>query len=32
MLENLGVELHLGVVGLAEEFGPKVNWHRSEGI
>jgi hypothetical protein len=24
MLENLGVELPLGVVGLAAEFGPKV--------
>ena len=31
MLECLGVELPLGVVGLAAEFKPKVNRHRLEG-
>jgi hypothetical protein len=34
MLERLGVELPLGVVGLAVEFEPKVcsgHWLRSEG-
>ena len=31
MFESLGVELPLGVVGLAVEFVPKVNWHRLKG-
>ena len=30
MLELLGVELLLGVVGLAVEFKSRVNWYRPE--